>query len=73
MNFGENLYDREKNKSTNTKMGACRRKRFGGGSLHKKILDNLRDGLPHPYTEQDGRDYISAMIAADLRLRLMEK
>ena len=32
---------------------------------NKKILDNLRDGLPYPYTEQDGRDYISAMIAAD--------
>lgn len=32
---------------------------------NKKILDNLRDGLPYPYTEQDGRDYISTMIAAD--------
>lgn len=32
---------------------------------NKKILDNLRDGLPYPSTEQDGRDYISAMIAAD--------
>ena len=30
-----------------------------------KILDNLRDGLPYPYTEQDGTDYISAMISAD--------
>lgn len=32
---------------------------------NKKILDNLRDGLPYPYTEQDGADYISAMLAAD--------
>ncbi len=32
---------------------------------NKKILDNLRDGLPYPYTEQDGADYISAMLSAD--------
>lgn len=32
---------------------------------NKKILDNLRDGLPYPYTEQDGVDYISAMLSAD--------
>ena len=32
---------------------------------NKKILDNLRDGLPYPYTEQDGQDFISAMLAAD--------
>lgn len=30
-----------------------------------KIQDNLRDGLPYPYTEQDGIDYISAMLSAD--------
>lgn len=30
-----------------------------------KIQDNLRDGLPYPYTEQDGADYISAMLSAD--------
>lgn len=30
-----------------------------------KILNNLRDGLPYPYTAQDGRDYISAMLSAD--------
>lgn len=29
------------------------------------ILNNLRDGLPYPYTEQDGREYISAMLSAD--------
>ena len=32
---------------------------------NKKIQDNLRDGLPYPYTEQDGLDYISAMLSAD--------
>ena len=32
---------------------------------NKKILDNLRDGLPYPYTEQDGQDFISTMLAAD--------
>ena len=30
-----------------------------------KIQDNLRDGLPYPYTEQDGVDFISAMLSAD--------
>ncbi len=30
-----------------------------------KIQDNLRDGLPYPYTEKDGIDYISAMLSAD--------
>lgn len=32
---------------------------------NKKVQDNLRDGLPFPYTEQDGKDFISAMLAAD--------
>ena len=32
---------------------------------NKKVQDNLRDGLPYPYTEQDGTDYISAMLLAD--------
>lgn len=30
-----------------------------------KVQDNLRDGLPYPYTEKDGTDYISAMLSAD--------
>lgn len=30
-----------------------------------KILDNLRDGLPYPYTEQDGADFISTMLSTD--------
>ena len=32
---------------------------------NKKVLNNLRDGLPYPYTEKDGADYINAMLAAD--------
>ncbi len=32
---------------------------------NRKIQDNLRDGLPYPYTEQDGTDYISAMLSAN--------
>lgn len=30
-----------------------------------KIQDNLRDGLPFPYTEQDGAEFISSMLSAD--------
>ena len=32
---------------------------------NKKVQDNLRDGLPFPYTEKDGLDYITAMLSAD--------
>ena len=32
---------------------------------NEKVLNNLRDGLPYPYTEQDASDYISAMLCAD--------
>ncbi len=32
---------------------------------NKNIQDNLRDGLPYPYTVQDGVDFITAMISAD--------
>ena len=32
---------------------------------NKKLQDNLRDGLPYPYTEQDGKEFISAMLAAN--------
>lgn len=31
---------------------------------NKNVQDNLRDGLPYPYTDQDGRDFISAMNSA---------
>ena len=31
---------------------------------NKQILNNLRDGLPFPYTERDARDYIKTMLAA---------
>ncbi|MDE6598334.1 MAG: GNAT family N-acetyltransferase [Clostridia bacterium] len=32
---------------------------------NKKILGNLRDGLPFPYTEKDALYYINSMIGAD--------
>ena len=32
---------------------------------NKKIQNNLRDGLPYPYTEQDGAVFISDMLSAD--------
>ena len=32
---------------------------------NKKVQSNLRDGLPYPYTEQDGKDFISAILSAD--------
>ncbi|MDE6405694.1 MAG: GNAT family N-acetyltransferase [Lachnospiraceae bacterium] len=32
---------------------------------NEKVQDNLRDGLPYPYTEQDGVELISAMLSAD--------
>ena len=32
---------------------------------NKRILNNLRDGLPFPYTEQDAAEYITAMRSAD--------
>ncbi len=32
---------------------------------NNKIQDNLRDGLPYPYTEEDAQDYIIAMLQAD--------
>ena len=32
---------------------------------NKKVQENLRDGIPYPYTEQDGVDFISAMLSAD--------
>lgn len=32
---------------------------------NKKIQDNLRDGLPFPYTIQDAEQFISSMLTAD--------
>lgn len=32
---------------------------------NRKIPDNLRDGLPYPYTESDAGEFIAAMRAAD--------
>lgn len=32
---------------------------------NRKILDNLRDGLPFPYTQADAEAFIRAMLSAD--------
>lgn len=32
---------------------------------NKKIQDNLRDGLPFPYTVNDAKEFIKAMLSAD--------
>ena len=32
---------------------------------NRKILNNLRDGLPFPYTGQDASEYIAAMLSAN--------
>ena len=32
---------------------------------NKKVLDNLRDGIPYPYTEKEGKEFINAMLSAD--------
>lgn len=29
---------------------------------NKKILDNLRDGLPYPYTKEDALEYINLAL-----------
>lgn len=32
---------------------------------NKKIQDNLRDGIPYPYTVHDGEEFISSILSAD--------
>lgn len=32
---------------------------------NKKVLDNLRDGIPFPYTEGDAKEFIELMLNAD--------
>ena len=32
---------------------------------NRRVQEHLRDGLPYPYMEQDGVDYIAAMLSAD--------
>lgn len=34
---------------------------------NKNILNNLRDGLPYPYTVSDAEEYITSMLAAEKR------
>ena len=39
---------------------------------NKNIQDNLRDGLPYPYTEDDAKYYINEMLKADKSLRALK-
>ena len=32
----------------------------------ERILNNLRDGLPYPYTKRDAEEYIDSVFQADL-------
>lgn len=32
---------------------------------NKKIQDNLRDGIPYPYTVENAKEYIDSMLSAD--------
>lgn len=32
---------------------------------NKRILDNLRDGLPYPYTNKDAKAYIKSILSSD--------
>ena len=32
---------------------------------NKKILDNLRDGIPYPYTEKDAEEFIFSILGAE--------
>ena len=40
-------------------------KDLAGMLSNKKTQDNLRDGLPYPYTEKDAQAFIQDMLAAD--------
>lgn len=41
------------------------RERLAEMLSNKKVQDNLRDGLPYPYTPEDAEEYIMSMLAAD--------
>ena len=32
---------------------------------NKKVLDNLRDGIPYPYSEKDAIEFITATLSAE--------
>lgn len=38
---------------------------FAANLNNPKVLNNLRDGLPYPYTEQDAEGFIRAMLSSD--------
>ena len=52
------------------KAGRIRRRLHVGAALaellnNQKILDNLRDGIPYPYTQKDAETFIAEMLSAD--------
>ena len=38
---------------------------LAGVISNPRILENLRDGIPYPYTETDGREFITAMLSVN--------
>ena len=32
---------------------------------NKKVIDNLRDGIPYPYREEDAKEFIKAMLSVE--------
>ncbi len=41
------------------------KKNLAAALNNKKIHDNIRDGLPFPYTEKDAEDFITSMLQTD--------
>ncbi len=39
---------------------------------NRKVQDNLRDGLPYPYTEQDGADFCMELKRAECPAKVAE-
>lgn len=33
---------------------------------NKKITDNLRDGIPYPYTQENAKEYLDSILSADM-------
>ena len=38
---------------------------------NKKVLDNLRNGIPYPYTEKDATEFIATTLSADKETRFV--
>jgi len=68
LNMGQFVYSNDDSKET-----ACALRRWSMEDAeelaqminNKKVQDNLRDGIPYPYTAEDAKEFISAMLGAD--------